>query len=142
MKKHLFTLSLLSLLLMAAMLLMVSCGGGGSSSTAPTVFNCDLTGNWAVASPAFQLLVLHLAQVGQTVTGTADRAITAGANDTGNVTTGSNVSGTFSITIVFEDTQNLVLNGTCSSANDLSGTTSSFYPGNPADTDNFTATRQ
>jgi len=136
-RNTLFTLVTLSL---ATIFLLTSCGGG-SSSTTPTVVNCILTGNWAVASPAFQLLVLHLVQVAQAVTGTADRANMAGGTDNGNVTAGSNVNGTFSITIVFDDTQNLVLNGTCTSANDLSGTTSSFYPGNPADTDAFTATR-
>lgn len=135
---------LLSLFLAISLLLLGGCSDDDDDNdvTTPTT-RFDVTGDWGLSGPGLGLIVLHLVQDGNgNITGTVDRANTAGGTDTGNITAGSNVNNTINITILFADNMTLELTGTVTDANTMSGTYRSYYDPSAVDEAAWSATRQ
>lgn len=144
MKRNIIVFSLLSLCLVAIML-FASCNGGDDGDSSPSVLY-DATGTWEVGwAPGADMgmLVLYLTQdAGGNITGTVERATIAGGWDTGTITSGSNVNNAITITILFEDQMTLILEGTITDANNMSGSSRNYYGDpNTADTADWAATK-
>ena len=132
MKRNLIVLSLLSLCLVAIMLFASCNGGGGSSSTTPSVLY-DATGTWEVGwAPGanMAMLVLFLTQdANGTITGRVERALPGGAGwDKGDIQPGSsNINNNLTIRILMEDQMTIILEGTITDANNMNGSSRSYY---------------
>ncbi len=145
MKRNVFILALLSLCLVAVMVFSSSCGdGGGDGGTSPTQL-FDVTGTWEVGwGPGANMgnLVLHLTQdANGNITGNVERSV-PGGYDRGTITSGLNANNAITITILFDDQQTLILEGTVTGANNMGGTSRNYYGDpNTADTADWAATK-
>jgi hypothetical protein len=138
MKKHLLSLSVLSLVLMTAMLLIVSCGGGDNN---PDPLN--VTGIWLIVSNASADLTATLTHTGTAITGTvtdaANYAVTIGGTSVmpaGSTSGSRNVS----LTVTFNDGLWARFDGSVNDNNTLIRGTYTDSQGNTGDP--FTAQRQ
>jgi hypothetical protein len=137
MKKHLFSLSVLSLVLMAAMLLIVSCDSGDDNPDPLSV-----TGIWTIVSSACADLTANLTHtlsgIAGTVTDAANYAVTIGG--TSNMPAGS-TSGSRSVTLTVTFTDGMWVRFTGNVSDDntqIAGT----YTNSQGISDSFTARRQ
>ena len=145
MKRNLIVLSLLSLCLVAIMLFASCNGDGGSSSTTPSVLY-DATGQWLVGwAPGANMGMLRLfltQDASGTITGTVERATLTGGWDPGTITSGSNVNNAITITILMSDQMTIILDGTITDADNMSGSSRNYYGDpNTADTADWAATK-
>jgi len=137
MKKHLFTLTVLSLVLLAVMGLAVSCGGGDDNPDPLSV-----TGIWRIVSSACGDLTAVLTHTGTTITGTVSDATAYAQTITGNsVMLAGSTSGSRSVTltVTFNDGLWVTFTGT---VNDSNTTISGNYNNSQGFSDPFTARRQ
>ena len=130
MKRNIIVLSLLSLCLVAIMLFASCNDGGGSSSTTPSVLY-DATGTWNVGwAPGANMGMLRLfltQDANGNITGTVERATLTGGWDPGTITSGSNVNNAITITILMSDQMTIILDGTITDANNMSGSSRNYY---------------
>jgi hypothetical protein len=145
MKRNIIVLSLLSLCLVAIMLFASCNGGDGDGDSSPSeLYNA--TGTWNVGwAPGANMgmLVLYLTQdASGTITGTVERATLTGGWDPGTITSGSNVNNAITITILMSDQMTIILEGTITDANNMSGSSRNYYGDpNTADTADWAATK-
>ena len=145
MKRTVFLFTLLSLCLVFAMILP-GCGDGDDDGDSSPSELYNATGTWNVGwAPGANMgmLVLYLTQdASGTITGTVERATLTGGWDPGTITSGSNVNNAITITILMSDQMTIILEGTITDANNMSGSSRNYY-GNPntADTADWAATK-
>jgi hypothetical protein len=137
MRKHLFTLSLLSLILMAVMLFAVSCGDGDNN---PDPLN--VSGTWLIVSTASANMTAVLTHAGTGITGTVSDAANYSQTITGTSDMpASSTTGSRRVTLIVTYNDGMVATFT-GTVNDTNTTINGTYVTSQSTTDPFTATLQ